>query len=363
MRRSLTRHWIAGASLLALGLGGAATAQDTGTRDQGAGGVQQVRSREEGPSNARPGQGSNPRDVQQGDRGQSTQRGDQGSNRGGGPQGAPGGLRLAPEGWVRVGTDYDGDGRFDAVETIYVFDLEQARQSSANRRQGGGRGPMMMGPGMAGTSGGGSSQGRSSIEGTIKQVRPLQMAGMSEEHLLARVETGGGRTAKVDLGPKSKLESLGLKEGSKVSVRGDRGTIDDRPILMARRVESGDKAVDVEMPDDRFLKRVRGKILSTRTVKFRNRDGEHVVAHLRARSGREATAILGPQSRLSELDLTQGDEVAILARPGSLNGRPALVAEQVRSKDRTVEIDRPGGQKRFQSKQPAGGGQAKPGEE
>jgi len=58
--------------------------------------------------------------------------------------------------------------------------------------------------------------------------------------------------------------------------------------------------------------------------------------------GARAPALLGSQSQLADLGLRDGDEVTLLARPGRLNGRPALVVEEIRTKDRTVSIRKPG---------------------
>ena len=181
-------------------------------------------------------------------------------------------VRMVPEGWVRVGTDYDGDGRFDAIETIYVFDLEQARQSSANRRQGGGPMTGRIGPGRPGYP-----PRISRVEGKIRNMKTVKLAGMDGEHVIARVETQEGRTARVHLGTKEALSILNLKEGSQVTVTGSRGLVNDQPMLMAQSVGSGDNTLEVKLPEDRRLKRVRGQLISTRTTKFNDRQGEQVI--------------------------------------------------------------------------------------
>ncbi|MCC6142710.1 MAG: hypothetical protein IT368_02775, partial [Candidatus Hydrogenedentes bacterium] len=42
-------------------------------------------------------------------------------------------IHARPAGWVRIGYDTDQDGRFEAVEYIYAFDLDQARERSRQR--------------------------------------------------------------------------------------------------------------------------------------------------------------------------------------------------------------------------------------
>ena len=69
-------------------------------------------------------------------------------------------------------------------------------------------------------------------------MKTVKLAGMDGEHVMARVETQNGRTAKVHLGPKDALSDMKLKEGSQITVTGSRGLINDQPMLMARRVEA-----------------------------------------------------------------------------------------------------------------------------
>jgi len=251
-------------------------------------------------------------------------------------------MGAVPEGYVRIWTDTDGDGRFDSVETIYAFDLEQARRSSADRR-GGGPGGMQ-----GGEEGGMWIEER--VEGKIRDLKHIRLYGMGEEHTLARVETREGRTARVDLGPRKALAGLNLKDGDQVSVAGLPGLINDREVLMASRVESGGKTVQVEPTAARSLQRVKGQVTGIRTAKFRGREGDQIIADLRLHSGRRETVILGPRSSLSDLEIKRGDELAVLVRPGRLNGNSALVAEQVRAGDRTIEIQRTSTRNRTTSK-------------
>ncbi len=300
------------ALLLTAGLTTPASAQDRDQGDQGD--ADQPTTRSQGRQPGRSAQ----------NRGQGRQRGQSGQTD----------VRLVPEGWVRVGTDTDGDGRFDRVETIYVFDLEEARARSASRRQGG------------------QDQGQSQnvhIEGKVRDMMTHRLAGMGEDHQFARVETESGRTAKVDLGPKSQVSELNLKDGDKITVTGTRGTINDRGVLMAAKVEKGDQSVTLKWPHDRNFTRVRGEILRTRTSKFRNRDGEHVVAQMRLRSGRTADVILGPKSQLSDVDLEEGSRLSLLVHPGRLNGNSAFVADAIRCGDQTIQIERESSKGRLNS--------------
>lgn len=269
-------------------------------------------------------------------------------------------LRVSPSGWIRVAADYDNDGTFDAIETLYVYDLERARQSSrqrANQDSRDMRGSSEMerlnnssrnnssrqARNMQGQSSSADGmrtyqQRRETVEGQIKNLRTQSMAGTDSKGVMARIETEQGRMATVCLGPQKQLNKLDLAEGDQITVEGVRGRVNDRTVLLARKVSSGDQQVDVQMPDARRLKRVRGEIVSKRNAKFRNQDEQHIVAKVRLISGKQETVNLGPKSKVEKLQLSQGDDVSLLVRPGRVNGQSALIAEQINTGDRTVEI-------------------------
>lgn len=274
--------------------------------------------------------------------------------------------RVSPAGWIRVAADYDNDGQFDAIETMYVYDLEKARESSrqranrdaqnmnnsnqqsnSDRWQSGNdsegmqrmRGDSRSGQRM--TQNGRTrtyEQQRQKVRGEIQNLRKQNLTGSEDQSVMAKIETDEGRTATVCLGPQKQLSRLNLSEGDKVTIEGVRGRVNDRSVLLARKVTSDGQAVNVQMSDDRKLKRVKGEVLSKRTAKFRNQDEQHVVAKVRLISGTQETVNLGPKSKVDQLDLQEGDDVALLVRPGRVNGQPAMIAEQVSANDQTVEV-------------------------
>ncbi|KAA5545477.1 hypothetical protein FYK55_07465 [Roseiconus nitratireducens] len=286
-------------------------------------------------------------------------------------------MNLEPAGWVRIAADYDNDGQYESIESIYVYDLERARQDSRNRanrqanrqaRQQQDRGQQDQNSRWNGRNGqsneesytamnrstdstANAKQRSESVEGKIVEKRMEDFAGIDGKQVIARVKTDDGRTAKVCLGPASKLKPLDLQQGDRVSVQGERGRINGKTVLMAQKVSSGGDNVSVELPSSRFLKRVRGEVLQSRKAKFRGQDERHVVARVRLVNGKSELVNLGPVSKLNSLDLENGDRVSLLVRPGRINGTPAMIAEQVRNDGETVELPRPDDQKRFRMPQ------------
>jgi hypothetical protein len=248
---------------------------------------------------------------------------------------------LQPLGWVRVAVDYDQDDRFDAMETIYYYDLVQARDRSAQRRgqqaRQGRQDPFARSEPR-------QRQALRRISGQVADLRAIRLTGGDQQHI-AKVQTHNGQTVPVLLGSAEQLSQLELQNGDQITVWGTGARINDRPVFAARRIQSGEQRVTVSTQPGRNLRRVRGQIASLRTTTFRGRDQQFQVARVELEGGPDRTVILGPQSRLEDLNLQQGDQVQLLARPGRLNDQPALIAQQIRAKDRTVQIEQPEGRR------------------
>jgi len=247
-------------------------------------------------------------------------------------QAAPGQARPAPEGWILIGADLDNDGQIDQMEAIHIEDLEQARRSSAGRRHQGG-----MQPGYEDSP----SIGR--VKGKVKALKSIHLAGVDGDYQIARIEEGNGRTARVALGAADALSNLDLKEGDEIEVRGRRGHINDRVVLMARRIDANGKTVRVKQPAGHYIRRFHGRLVGhPRVTRIEGLRGDVVVAQVRLDDGARAPTLLGSQKQLDGLGLKDGDEVSLLARPGRLNGRRAMVAEEVQANGRTVTVVKPG---------------------
>jgi hypothetical protein len=253
--------------------------------------------------------------------------------------------RLEPEGWIKIAVDRDGDGRFDAVETIHAFDLERARQVSQQRRQDQqhasqyrAREARRQGPRMSRMN----ERQMFRIEGKLMDTKTIQLRGIEGKELIGRVQTQDGRVAKVALGPQNQLKNLNLQEGDQVAVLGKVGAINDRAMLIAYDVRANGNTIRVNRPPGvQGLRHFSGEIEKTRTAKLRNVDQKQTVARVRLDEGPTMDVILGPQSDVQRLNLQQGDEVAFLGYQARLDRRPALVAEEVAAHNQIVKNDLP----------------------
>lgn len=227
--------------------------------------------------------------------------------------------QVTPQGWVRIAYDFDRDGRTDAVEEIYSLDLERARNSSKQRKQ-------------KERSDGSEPRQTQHIRGTIQELNSVSLVGQGSPHVLARIRTSGGRTEKIDLGPRSQLSRLNLQQGDEVSASAVRGRINDRSMLLATRVESQGQTVTVNRAGQQ-LSRIRGEVVATRVANFQNRSGSYLLAKIRLQNGRVEVVNLGPTQEVRRADVRSGDRLNLLVRAGRINGEQAFFAEQFRSDD------------------------------
>ncbi|MEZ6092114.1 MAG: hypothetical protein R3C05_29740 [Pirellulaceae bacterium] len=262
-------------------------------------------------------------------------------------------LRLDPLGQVVIGIDSDGDQRFETVEKISYYDLQNARKQSRQRmsretsqqqqtsnqqsfdqRQSDGR-QMKQGTDNADVK---------KFSGTVTEVATFRLVD-GPEHNFIKIKTKEGKRIPVDLGRIEDLKQLDLKDGDQITVFGKRVRVNDRKMICARRIEASGKTLDTGRERDRDLKRVQGEISKLMRKRFRSRDGEFTIAQVELNGGRTETVILGPTDRLRNLNLEKGDDVQLLVRSGRYNDQFALIADQVRAHGEIARVARPEGTK------------------
>lgn len=240
-------------------------------------------------------------------------------------------LELDLEGWVNIATDYDHDGRYDTIETIYLYDLERARQQSQARSRQKHR------DGQFANSQ--RSQQMLQVRGEIQSLERKQMMDSNQKNVVAKLKDEQQRIATVCLGPGSKVKQLQLSEGDTIQAHGQRARIDGRPVLMAQKVKANGQTIQNQMNrQQQRLKRLKGEVVSTRKANFDGRDGQYLVARVNTDEQGTQQINLGPAKKLSELNISEGTEVRVLAREGRINNRPAMIAEVVRANNHSVDV-------------------------
>src|SRR6056297_3535514 len=250
-------------------------------------------------------------------------------------------LKMQPAGWISVGVDYDGDGRFEAIETIYAYDLQLARQQSKKRQAESQRRGQQSDMQRRQTA-----QRSTSIEGELQSLNRTNMRGHDETFVLGRVRTDDGRTARVLLGTEDRLTSLNLSEGDQVMVRGRRGTVNDRGMFIASQVRAGGSMVDVQpkqkmqrgQSQQRQPQQVQGTLVRTRQAKFRGHDRSFIVGELRTQEGERQLINMGPKEKFSDINFDEAGQIKVMGRTGSISGKEALIAEKVQVNGETIQI-------------------------
>lgn len=240
-------------------------------------------------------------------------------------------VRLRPTGWITIGVDYDKDGRFEAVERIYAFDLETAREQSKRRQERSER------------SRRGRDQRTVSIEGELRDMQEIRMRDEDATYVVARVRTDQGRTAKVLLGKDEQLSKLDLNEGKQIQIEGRTGSVNRQAILVASKVRSGDKQVTIQPKQRPRKEEARGKtqiygsVIRTRSANFRGHEGTFLVAEIRTEDGRQLVN-MGPKDKFDDVEFGDVGEIRVTGHKGTISGQDALIAEQVRVDDETIKV-------------------------
>lgn len=281
-------------------------------------------------------------------------------------------IQADPEGWVLISYDTDLDGRPEAVEYISAIELERARRASRERlederrqargedergryRRGRPRRRDEMGQQMAfrrrrlDPEELAPRQARRPVmraRGTIHKIRSIDLVGEDESHRIAHIETEKGNRVRVDLGPKSDFDRLNLREGDRITVFGARGTINEKPMLMAHEIHARGQRVVIERKRGPELRRFAANVLKTYTTSFKGRKHDYAIAKVRLHNGDLAMVNLGPKPELKGLEIERGDRIRMLARPITIDDRPALYAERI-TVAAARDIDRRPGQAPF----------------
>lgn len=213
--------------------------------------------------------------------------------------------------------------------------------------------------------------------GEITDLTTVRFPQDGKRHVIARVELDNGRRAVVHLGPEDHLQNVNIEAGERITFSGRPGQINNRPVILADRLEAGGETVYIQssgvgqvqdfgqrqaygQPQDfrqtqdfgqmqdfgqgqnfgqpQSLRQVRGQIQDVRTLRLDGAEQPHTLARVELDSGSTVVVDLGPQQDLRGLDLTRGDQIQALVRPATINNRPVLKAHELRANNETIRV-------------------------
>lgn len=274
-------------------------------------------------------------------------------------------------GWVRIGFDYDDDGRFDSFDYVSSEEADRLRAAGARGTERGDqtwreeRRTILRERAMTrgdqeerrGAEGRWRERAESMaarrgwrqherIEGRVLSVTPMNV--YDEEHLVLNLETSDNRQIQVDLGRRDRLaEALNrLREGARISVMGRRSPFRERPLVIAHRVQHDGEWINIDVDFEPFARagqgplremggqQYSGEVVSTREAWFSGHDHAHLLASVRL-EGQDSTLVvdLGPAQHLSDHTFRNGDQISFVARNGCINGQQALIADELTTAD------------------------------
>jgi len=178
------------------------------------------------------------------------------------------------------------------------------------------------------------------LSGKILKVKEVQTRG--GKHLCVQVQQQD-KTIVADLGKVNSLESLNLKEGDQISVKGLMSKVGEHTVMMARSIDSAGKQMDI----NRERGKITGTIVDSRKVKIRGM--EHQLAMVDVPNRGKVAVDLGHADKFT-MDLSKGKELTFSGLPVKVKGKALLMAQSVQNGDKTVQITRP----QMKDAQPAG---------
>ena len=214
--------------------------------------------------------------------------------------------------------------------------------------------------------------------GKVTSMHSVNMVGVSDPHMVVKIQTEQGDTDIVDLGSTAELKTNGIepKEGQKLWVEGRVGKINDKFLIVAERlsetklvmvtrttplreetikhaearndgkeiknvaetkdvkeVKDGQDVVKVAKTETvdagQQVQTIEGTVIHTRHVKIEGEADEHVIAKIQTENG-IAVIDLGTCAAMpNAVDLTVGKSLAATGFIGKLNGKPIILADSV----------------------------------
>lgn len=183
------------------------------------------------------------------------------------------------------------------------------------------------------------------ISGKITRTKDVQGPSGKTQCRLALIETAQGNRRLAHLGPVQKLDRAGIRQGDRATVFGHIVRVHGRPMLVAHRIESGGKTVQLSHQEMQQLarrpevRRLTAEVVQTKQIQLPG-GRKMLVALLETDRGRR-TANLGSVEKLKGMDIRKGDRITLTGRIVSIHDHPVLMAHQIQAGGRTVELEHP----------------------
>ena len=183
------------------------------------------------------------------------------------------------------------------------------------------------------------------LEGKITELQRIEFPGQDKAWMAAAIETSEGEATTMVLGPEDKLQKLNLNSGDSITVTGLLAAAEGRGMFAARRITANDQTVTFSKqvdPQDgkKIVRNVEGEISEMKPITLPGQEQSWLVAAVKSPDGQSKTVVLGPEERLQQLDLQQGDYVSVQGVLAAEQGRGLFAAHRVRAKGQSITTAR-----------------------
>lgn len=188
------------------------------------------------------------------------------------------------------------------------------------------------------------SRDRVAFAGRVESFKRTHLKGQKDEHTLVRLRMKDTSKRIVDLGPRVDLSTLDLEPGDRVSVEGRKGTISGQNVLMASTVH-----VDGDVTHVGGLSHgkggratLQGRIDGFKRVDLPEGPDDHLLLRVTLEDGTQRVIDMGPTTRMSQLDLQNGQQIMVEGPKRQYEGRTIVRAEKLRLGGERVALGKKG---------------------
>ena len=190
------------------------------------------------------------------------------------------------------------------------------------------------------------------FSGTIDGFRKMNLqtrGGQREEHSFVRLRLEDGRSRIVSIGSNVELSDLKLSQGEEIDVTGHIARVDDRQVLIAKRIETEDRTFNLKprnqpetdpanraqrQPANQQQVTVQGRIADKEKASIQGIPEENLVVEVELRDGKTCYVDLGKGTSLSDINLGEGDRIQLQGKRKTMDGKTVIVAEKLRVEDK-----------------------------
>lgn len=184
----------------------------------------------------------------------------------------------------------------------------------------------------------GASLGPRRVTGEILEMRLVHVPGVARRHVLAVVQTDHGLDRRILLGPTGSARAVGATVGDRITAVGEPRIVEGTSVLLVDSFER--LAQRSGRSSGRQGQWYHGRILDTRLLRPFGDEQPNLLATVRLDDGTTSQVDLGPVARLPRREIQPDDRVTLMARVRNVNGEPWLMADLLRLRSETMQIDR-----------------------